>query len=267
MTFPIPLDGITDLNHDIPYPGDESIEINHYIPYPRDRSIDALWSGRSLLLAWRRHSVVDVGCAASRRLPFAAFTRLPRCVCKWEQNNDGQTLMYILNYVTDAMPVSFDQNCLHLTFQPYLSSESYYKKLPITNMLKYYRRNYFFLMWPANSVCLCFDPLRWNIQKARLQSIPKNVSVVQKLRTRLRCKSSWVRFPALARIFMFYFFVLLLLCFNLFVQNTLFVVKVSSPFAMLIHSVDFTFKIRHRSLGYQDTDIASYRYSIFNTGQ
>jgi len=31
------------------------------------------------------------------------------------------------------MPVSFGQNCLHITFKPYLSSESYaykYEKLP-----------------------------------------------------------------------------------------------------------------------------------------
>jgi len=50
------------------------------------------------------------------------------------------------------MPVSFDQNFLHLTLKPYLSSESCsrkYEKPP--SILKYYRTNGFVeKVWPAN---------------------------------------------------------------------------------------------------------------------
>ena len=34
----------------------------------------------------------------------------------------------LLKYLSDAMPVTFDQNCFHLTFKPYQSSEFYSRK-------------------------------------------------------------------------------------------------------------------------------------------
>ena len=49
-----------------------------------------------------------------------------------------------LTWLKDAMPVSFDQTCFHLTFQPYLSSESFFSyileaaKYSYICMLKYY---------------------------------------------------------------------------------------------------------------------------------
>jgi len=48
-------------------------------------------------------------------------------------HNYEQWWLYSFLILYDVMPVCFSQNCLHVTFQPYLSSVSYsrkYEKLP-----------------------------------------------------------------------------------------------------------------------------------------
>ena len=68
-------------------------------------------------------------------------------------------------YLKMLFPYLLGQNCLlHLTFEPYLSSETYshkYEKLPNSYpcMLNYYRKNEFVEnVWPANSAWFIYVP-------------------------------------------------------------------------------------------------------------
>jgi len=60
------------------------------------------------------------------------------------------------------IPCLFFQNCLHLTFEPYLSSETYsrkYEKQPniVTHACKIYRKSEFVdNVWPANSTLFIY---------------------------------------------------------------------------------------------------------------
>jgi len=99
------------------------------------------------------------------------------------------------------------------------------------------------------------DNLYWNSWIAWQQSILSVNLMVYRLRIRLGCKRSWVQFHALALIFMFASFVLLLLYFYFFVQNTLFVIKFAIPFAMLIHLVYLTDAKMCDLLNYKGTKI------------
>jgi len=59
-------------------------------------------------------------------------------------------------------------------------------------------------------------------------------------------------------------FAFLFCCFTFSFQNTLFVMKIAIPFAMLINLVYLTYcKICNRLQRYQDTDSASLRVVVF----
>jgi len=72
-------------------------------------------------------------------------------------------LFYTTCTLKDAMPVSLGQNCLHLTFLPYLSSETNsrkYEKLPyiVIYACKSITKNIEFVenVWPANSALFIY---------------------------------------------------------------------------------------------------------------
>jgi len=130
------------------------------------------------------------------------------------------------------------QNCLHLTFEQYLSSETYsrkYDKLPNIVILacKKYRKNAFVEnVWPANLALFiyvsahCVETVKWldyNRYCHLTWWCSGNASA-------LGARGPGFN-PRIRQGFLYVsFFALLLLCFYFFVKNTLFVTKVCNSF-------------------------------------
>jgi len=149
------------------------------------------------------------------------------------------------------MPISFDQNCLHFTFQPYLSFGSFlnkYEKLPnkVNHWYQKSENDFVKKVWPAHLAFFINVTIQY-------------VKTVKKL-DRLRCERSRVRYLALARCFMFAFFLLLLWFYSL-VQNTLYVMQ----FCNSIRSDDRFSFFELTAIFWPNINVLRYRPSIFKT--
>jgi len=118
------------------------------------------------------------------------------------------------------------QNCLHLTFKPYLSSETYsrqYEKLPsiVVHACKILQKNVFVEnVWPANLALFvyvsthCVETVKW-LDYNRVLSWLGGAVVTHPLW--VQEVPGWI--PGSGKGFYVWIFVLLLLCFYLFVQK------------------------------------------------
>jgi len=131
------------------------------------------------------------------------------------------------------------KNCLHLTFLPYLSSETYfriiYEKLPniVIHACKHNQNKW--ICWKCVArkfgyVYLHFDTLSQNSEIAWLQSIMSVDSVMQITAFALGARGHVFNYRLLQRFCLISFVLLLLLCFYLLSQNTLFVIKFCNSF-------------------------------------
>ena len=131
----------------------------------------------------------------------------------FNQNKHNVTLFFTLYLL--------GQNCLHLTFKPYLSSETYsrkYEKLPniVVHACKILQKKVFVEnVWPANLALFvyvlthCVEAVKW-LDYNRYSQLTRWCSG----------NASALGFnPRLRRGFLCLIFVLLLLCFYFFVQK------------------------------------------------
>jgi len=130
------------------------------------------------------------------------------------------------------------QNCLHLTFEQYLSSETYshkYEKLPniiilaCTNITE----KMHLLQMSGPQIWLCLFTFR-PIASKQLNGLT-TIDTVSWLGGAVVTHPLWVQevpgsIPGSGKGFYVSFFALLLLCFYFFVKNTLFVTKVCNSF-------------------------------------
>jgi len=140
------------------------------------------------------------------------------------------------------------QNCLHLTFKPYLSSETYshqYEKLPsiVVHACKILQKKMYLLKMSGPQIWLCLFTFR-PIASKQLNGLT-TINTFSWLGGAVVTHPLWVQevpgsIPGSGKGFYVWFFVLLLLCFYLLSINTLFIRKVCNSF----YNVDL-FSILH----------------------
>jgi len=128
------------------------------------------------------------------------------------------------------------QNCLHLTFKSYLSSETYsrkYKKLPniVIHACKNITEKMNLLKMSGPQIWLCLFTFRPIASKHLNSMTTFNTLSLSWLVGAVVTHPLWVQYvpgsiPGSGKGFYVWFFVLLLLCFYFLSKNTIFVTKV-----------------------------------------
>ena len=164
------------------------------------------------------------------------------------------------------------QNCLHLTLYPYLRSETYsrkHEKLPniVIHACKILQKK--LICWKCvarkfNFVYLHFGPLRWN--RAKLLTTIVTLSWIGGVEVThlLWVQDFPVSIPGSGKGFYVWFiFVLLLLCFYFLSQNTLFITKICNSF----HNINLFSILNILQDVWPIIGVLIYRSSIFKEAE